>query len=38
MKQQDAKGGTNYPMPTHKDFCKRCFAYNKGCKKQRQKL
>ena len=21
----------NYPMDTHKDFCKRCLGYNKGC-------
>lgn len=26
------KGGFNYPLPTHNDFCKRCFAYNNGCK------
>lgn len=22
---------TNYPKDTHRAFCERCFAYNKGC-------
>jgi len=22
---------TNYPMDSHKEFCKRCKAYNGGC-------
>lgn len=22
---------TNYPKDSHKEFCKRCYEYNKGC-------
>lgn len=22
---------TNFPKDTHKEFCKRCFLFNKGC-------
>lgn len=34
-KDQKTKQGknptTNYAKDSHKDFCKRCSAYNKGC-------
>lgn len=25
------KPTTNYPMDTHKNFCKRCLGYNRVC-------
>lgn len=28
---------TNYPKDTHKEFCKRCMAHNKGCPITRSK-
>lgn len=30
-KQSYQKPTTNYRMDGHKEFCKRCFEYNKGC-------
>ena len=30
-KQNYQRSTTNYRMDGHKEFCKRCFAYNKGC-------
>lgn len=28
---QPKKTTTNYPMDSHKDFCRRCFARHGGC-------
>lgn len=30
MEKQDVRT-FNYPKDAHKDFCKRCMAYNKVC-------
>lgn len=30
-KQNYQRSTTNYRMDGHKEFCRRCFAYNKGC-------
>lgn len=31
QKHKQKNPTTNYPKDSHKSFCKRCFAYNKGC-------
>ena len=30
-KRKQKNPTTNYAKDTHKQFCERCFAYNKGC-------
>ena len=29
---------TNYAQDSHSQFCKRCYAYNKGCPNTKSKL